>query len=127
MRETFGQPLPTAGRLSPLTRGIAAHVGDGRPASWAGFIWHRSQAPLFTDREQMHLFFLRELYQVGSIEEPASQATPIPSAIASAAGGTADSPPHRALAILKNATQSRSAHHVGAHWPRGAEEPRGVC
>jgi hypothetical protein len=30
----------------------------------------------------MHLFFLRELYQVGSIEEPASQAALIPSASA---------------------------------------------
>jgi hypothetical protein len=77
MIQTFGQSLPVACCLSPRALGIAAHIGDGGPASWAGFIWHRSPAPLFTDRERTHLHFLRWLSQVGYFDEAASQTEPM--------------------------------------------------
>jgi hypothetical protein len=41
MIETFGQPLPSTSRLSPLARAISSRVGDGRPSPWAGFLWRR--------------------------------------------------------------------------------------
>jgi hypothetical protein len=78
MIQNFGQPLPAAGHLSPLTRSISSHIGDGRPAPWAGFAWRRSHAPVFADRERAHLHFLRWLYQVGYFDEPASQTEPKP-------------------------------------------------
>jgi hypothetical protein len=76
MIQTFGQSLPVACCLRPLARGIASHIGDGRPAPWAGFVWRQSQAPVFADRERAHLHFLRWLYHVGYFEGPASQTEP---------------------------------------------------
>jgi hypothetical protein len=34
----FGQPIPPH-RLSSLARQMAAAIGDGTPAPWAGFVW----------------------------------------------------------------------------------------
>jgi hypothetical protein len=50
----FGQCLPPH-RLRPLARQMAAAIGDGTPAPWAGFAWHgpvgrRSALPLSRPR-----------------------------------------------------------------------------
>ena len=34
----FGQPIPPH-QLSPLARRMAAAIGTGAPAAWAGFAW----------------------------------------------------------------------------------------
>jgi hypothetical protein len=36
----FGQSIDPCS-LSPLARQMAAAIGDGGPAPWAGFVWHQ--------------------------------------------------------------------------------------
>jgi hypothetical protein len=50
IREGLGQGV-ASDRLSPMARGIAAGIGDGRPAPWAGFVWYR---PLGLFQQGLH-------------------------------------------------------------------------
>jgi hypothetical protein len=40
--ERYGQET-ASGRLDGMARGIAAAIGDGKPATWSGFAWYRPQ------------------------------------------------------------------------------------
>jgi len=41
--KTFGQTIPSATHLSPMARSIAAGIGNGKPAPFAGLVWYCPQ------------------------------------------------------------------------------------
>ncbi|MBV9279905.1 MAG: hypothetical protein JOZ41_07475 [Chloroflexi bacterium] len=57
IRQSLGQTIDPQ-QLSRLARQMASAIGDGTPASWAGFVWYRPrrelQQPLGRPTEQRH-------------------------------------------------------------------------
>jgi hypothetical protein len=51
VHQRFGQEI-NPHRLSPLARRMAATIGDGTPAAWAGFAWYqpKTQQPVLHPR-----------------------------------------------------------------------------
>ena len=42
VRQDFGQNIDPD-QLGTMARDIASGIGDGRPVSWAGFVWYKPE------------------------------------------------------------------------------------